>query len=492
MPNLLDLPDEALEAVLLCNIGGRTLHQLTRVNKRLRRIANPILVQRWPYSHERLLLYLLHHPELRTEVKELKFENLVTFRCHTYGRDISDESLEALAATVDEAWPALAKSTKWAEFVRKGNTDALCTLLLCWATKLSSLDIAVPYFLAERREDFLTLQLVGQVVQMWKKTGSTDLPLLKLRSVTYRHGEDTDYGCDGRYAAPFFHLPNMKSFTGFKFGMMEWDDNYNRNYTDSILGRVRMVNPHDKYLMHFPIGTSPIEEIILDDVDLSARTLSRVVSACKRLKMLVYRAAPVCDNLRLSWRGFANVMLHHKKSLEILLIDFERPGDSLVFSDNEGPQADELSSDNHGHDFDPEVGTIYLRDCYQHLKCLKSLSLDARSLEYGHGDDHIMASRLPGSLVHLRLQGYCFGTLWKRSIQQAEEQIQDLEILVRECCPDGKLPNLCQITVAERLPKDPVLEAFDRLVDLAKVRGVKVIWIKPWEEGWEGIEWRED
>ncbi|RSL83541.1 hypothetical protein CEP52_016680 [Fusarium oligoseptatum] len=458
MANLLDLPDETLESVLLGSIDGHTLHQLTRVNKRLRRIASPMLVQRWPYSNERLLLYLLHHPELRTEVKELKFGNLVTFRCHTYGRDISDESLEALAATVDEAWPALAKSTKWAEFVCKGNTDALCTLLLCWATKLSSLDIAVPYFLAERREDFLTLQLASQVVQMWKKTGSTDLPLLELRSVTYRHGEDSDYGCDGRYAAPFFHLPNMKSFTGWKSGMMEWDDNYNRNYTDSILGRVRMVNPHDKYVMDFPVGTSPIEEIILDDVDLSARTLSRVASACKRLKTLVYRAAPV-----IRWRDF--------------LIDFERPGDSLVFSDNEGPQGDELSTDNHGHDFDPEVGTIYLRDCYQHLKCLKSLSLDARSLEYGHGDDHIRASRLPSSLVHLRLQGYCFGTLWKRPIQQAEGQIQDLEIL---------------ITLAEMLPKDPVFEAFDRLVELAEVRGVRVIWIKPWDERWEGIKWEEN
>ncbi|UPL00587.1 hypothetical protein LCI18_011521 [Fusarium solani-melongenae] len=497
MASLLDLPDETLENVLLCNIDGRTLHQLTRVNKRLRRIASPILVQRWPYSHERLLLHLLHYPEFRTRVKELKFEDLVPFRDHEEdhtGCDISIESLEALAATVDEAWPALAKSTKWAEYIRKGNTDAVCTLLLCWTTKLSSLDITVPIFDANRRHDLLVLQLASQVVRLWKKTGSTDLPLLQLRSVVFRHW-DTEFSTDGRYAAPFFHLPNVKSFTSWKLGLWSWGEGSDGNYNDPTLGWVPPANPRENYILDFPICTSPIEELILDEADVSVRSLSRVVSACQRLKLLLYRPGPLCNNAWLSWRGLAKVMLRHKKSLETLFIDFERPGDSILFTDDEVMESDgdddvDGDGDDHRHNDDPEVGTIHLHDCYQYLKCLKSLSIDVSSLykEDGYGDYQITPSRLPSSLVNLRLQGLCLTSLWKRSIQETEDQLNDLQILIQECSPDGKLPNLRQINIAERLPEGLVLEAFDRLMELAKARGIKVIFIRLWEERWAGIE----
>ncbi|KAI8718218.1 hypothetical protein NCS52_00600000 [Fusarium sp. LHS14.1] len=498
MASLLDLPDETLESVLLCNIDGRTLHQLTRVNKRLRRIASPILVQCWPYSHERLLLHLLHHPEFRNHVKELKFESLVTFRDHEEdhsGCEISNESLEALAATVDDAWPTLAKSTKWAEYIRRGNTDALCTLLLCWATKLSSLDITVPYFDAKQRHDLLVLQLTSQVVRMWKKTGSTDLPLLGLRSVVFRHW-DTEFSTDGLYAAAFFHLPNVKAFSSWKFGLWGWGEGSERNYNDPTLGWVPTANPRDEYILDFPVGTSPIEELILDEVDVSVESLSRVVSACQRLKLLLYRPGPVCDNSWLSWRGLANVILHHKSSLETLLIDFDRPGNSIFFSDDEemehdgGDDAND-DGDNHGHDDDPEVGSIHLRDCYQYLECLKSLSIDVSFLykEDGYGDYHITPSRLPSSLVNLRLEGLCLASLWKRSIQETEDQMNDLASLVQECSPDGKLPNLRQITIAEWLPQDLFLEAFDRLVESAKTRGVKIIFIKRSEEPWKEVDW---
>ncbi|KAM6527656.1 hypothetical protein FALCPG4_008707 [Fusarium falciforme] len=498
MASLLDLPDETLENVLLCNIDGRTLHQLTRVNKRLRRLASPILVQRWPYSHERLLLHLLHHPEFRAHVKELKFENLVAFRDHEEdhtGCDITIESLEALAATVEEAWPALAKSTKWAEHIRKGNSDALCTLLLCWTTKLSSLDITVPYFYTNQRHDLLVLQIASQVVRLWKKTGSTDLPLLQLRSVVFRHW-DTEFSTDGRYAAAFFHLPNVKSFAGCRLGMWDLIEGPGRDYNDPTLGWVPTVDPRDEYIVDFPVGTSPIEELILDDVDVSVESLSRIVSTCQQLKLLVYRPAPVCDHSLLSCRGLANVMLHHKKSLEILVIDFERPQGSLLFSDDEEMEDDGSDDandddDNHGHDVDPEVGGIHLRDCYQYLKCLKSLSIDVSSLykEDGYGDYNITPSRLPSSLVNLRLQGLCLTSLWKRSVQETEDQMNDLGILVQECSPDGKLPNLRQINIPERLPKDLVLDAFDRLMELAKARGVKIIFIVLWEDPWPEIDW---
>ncbi|KAJ3462356.1 hypothetical protein MRS44_007142 [Fusarium solani] len=498
MANLLDLPDEALENIFLCGVDGPALHQLTRVNKRLRRIASPILVQRWPYSHERLLLHLLHYPELRIHVKELKFENLVAFRDHEEDHtvcDISIESLEGLAATVDDAWPALANSTKWAEYIRKGNTDALCTLLLCWATKLSSLDITVPYFDANQRHDLLVLQLASQVVRLWKKTGSTDLPLLGLRSVAFRHW-DTKFSTDGLYAAAFFHLPNIKSFAGCRLGMWDWGEGPERDYNDPTLGWVPTANPRDEYILDFPVGTSPIEELILDEVDVSVESLSRIASACQRLKLLVYRPGPVCDNSLLSCRGLANVMLHHKKSLETLVIDFERPQGSLAFSDDEEMEDDgsddaNADGDNHGHDDDPEVGSIHLRDCYQYLECLKSLSIHVSSLYKEDDDDdyYIMPSRLPSSLVRLRLQGLSFATLWRRSIQETEDQINDLEILVQECSPYGRLPNLRQIDISEGLPKDPVLDAFDRLMELAKARGVEIIFIVLWEDFWTEIDW---
>lgn len=497
MASLLDLPDETLENVLLCNIDGHTLHQLTFVNKRLRRIASPILVQCWPYSHGRLLLHLQRHPEFRQHVKELKFEDLVAFRDHRKdhsGCEISIESREDLAATVDEAWPALAKSTKWAEYIRKGNTDALCTLLLCWATNLTSLDITVPYFDANQRHDLMVLQLASQVVRTWKKTGSADLPLLQLRSVVFRHW-DTEFSTDGLYAAPFFHLPSVKSFTSWKFGLWGWGKGSRGNYNDPTLGWVPTANPRDNYILDFPVGTSPIEDLILDEVDVSVQSLFTVVSACRRLKLLLYRPGPVCDNSWLSWRGLANVMLHHKKSLETLFIDFERPGDSILFSDDEEMEDDGSDDtndddDNHRHDDDPKVGSIHLCDCYQYLECLKSLSIDVGFLykKDGYGDCHITPSRLPSSLVNLRLQGLSFAALWRQSIQETEDQITELRILIQECGPGGKLPNLRQITIADRLPKDLVLEAFDRLMELAKAQEVEVIFIKRWEEPWAGIE----
>ncbi|KAL2687912.1 hypothetical protein Neosp_005481 [[Neocosmospora] mangrovei] len=497
MASLLDLPDETLESVLLCNVDGRTLHQLTRVNKRLRRIASPILVQCWPYSHERLMLQLLHHPELRKHVKELKFESLVAFRDHEEDHsrcEISDESLEVLAATVDDAWPALAKSTKWAEYIRKGNTDALCTLLLCWATKLSSLDITVPFFNAKRRQDLLVLQLASQAVRMWKKTGSTDLPLLQLRSVVFRHW-DTEFSTDALYAAAFFHQPNLKSFAGCRLGGWDWFEDLQGNYIDPILGWVPTANPRDEYILDFPVGTSPIEDLILDEVDLSEESLFKIVSACQQLKLLVYRLAPVCDNSWLSCKELANVMLHHKKSLETLVLDFELPQGSLVFSDDEQTEShgsDDANDDgdSHGHGDGPKVGSIHLRDCYQYLECLKSFSVDVSFLykEYDDDDDYAMPSRLPSSLVRLRLEGLCLGT-WRQSIEDTEDKFYDLEILIQECRPDGKLPNLRQINIAESLPKDLVLDAFDRLMELAKARGVKIAFIDSWEDDWKEIYW---
>ncbi|KAM0417019.1 hypothetical protein ACHAPT_012985 [Fusarium lateritium] len=495
MAKLLALPEETLVGILMCDSDASTLLALTQVSRRLRSIASPILVQRWPYNRERLLWYLLHHPELRTHVKKLTLDGITTL-CEYQDAppdnlpscELSTRSLEALGIAAEETWPALAESTSWTAQIRKGITDALYTLLLCWATRLFSLDLDLPFVNPLQRDHALILQLVSNVARRWNKTGSTGLPLLELRSVALWHS-DTDLTTDGRHAAPFFHLPNMKSFTGRKIGLNDLTNDQIEEYYDPIHGWSFKADPRVNSLLEFPVGTSPIEELILEQVDASVEALSTLVRACRRLKMLVYQPGPVCNNNYLGLKGLAKAVLHHRKSLEKLVIDFSL-AHAIMFYDHDNPDAvpgNGGGEGDNGRGEGRDIGSVVLKDCYQHLECLRSLAIPVSHL-YRRPDSDMMPSRLPASLVHLRLEGSNLVSRWKESSERAESYISDLVRLLWECELGGHLPNLRQINLVETLPKDFAFEGLDKLVELAKARNVKLVFMGRWEEHQAGIK----
>ncbi|KAM5349752.1 hypothetical protein ACJ41O_006257 [Fusarium nematophilum] len=462
MAILTDLPDEILECIIVhtSDLMHDTLLELALASKRLSKVVTPMLVRRWSGGPplECLLLHLFQHPELRARVKHLRLHCLST-ACEQHGGPselgIRDDHLQDLAIALSDAWPV---PPEWPELMRNGLSDVFGALLLCWATKLASLDLVVPFFQPEDHDDFVFLQMVGQAVQQFRALGPgptpLPLPLLELRSVAFRHW-DTELSTDGRYAAPFFHLPKMKVFFGFKLGMFDpaWRED---DDTEAVRGR---------YMIDFPVGTSPIEELILEDADISIAGLSTLVGACRRLKTLVFQPGPVLENQELSSTGLAQAILLQKASLEILMIDFERNGLMEIYE----------SAD--------EEGSVGLEECFQYLERLESLTIDAYTLFKECSEDEAqptpqdIVGRLPPSLIHLRLEQIGLGEKWASSREQADEYLDGLESFLRECRPDGKFPKFRYLDVAECWSDD---ECFVRLEGLAAAQRVQLSFDWKW------------
>ncbi|KAM5341293.1 hypothetical protein ACJ41O_014324 [Fusarium nematophilum] len=477
MANLLSLPNEILECVCVyaSDIDHAVLFQIAHVNKRLYKIVSPLLVRRWCSDGElpecrpimQLALRLLHHPELRARVEDINFGYLSILEDHVVNDET--EGFEDLATAAVKAWPALVESTDWSSQLRDGVPDATATLLLCWATKLTNLELHVPRFNPEdranvpwNRSDFLFLLLVSQVARRLREgQTSAPLPLLELRRVVFRHCDD-EGGVWGRYAAPFFYLPNMRTFYGFKVRIEEYE-----GYEEDSASDPGLRNSHEgQYLTGFPFGTSPIEEVILEDANVSPTGLEMLVRACRRMKALVFQPGKAFNADTLSLNGLARIILIHSASLERLVLDFElvMKGDFVE---------------------DPDDGPVRLVDCFKSLHHLESLTMSPDYLfEESFGDDdesiyHIRHDRLPPSLKHLRLQD---------DDRTGEDYFAGLESLLRECKPDGKLPIFHTLDVSDLLMEDdPSYERVIRLRDLCKAHGVKLAF-NTTKYIWEGCD----
>ncbi len=134
MVTLLDLPDEIL--MNICDFietpSIDAIQRLSRVNRRLRSIALPVVARFFPRDNNRQIqpfaMLLLRNPHLRDAVQELilplsSLDDLESLWDHDEDEDylgIRPSELEELATAAAQAWPEMAESTEWLEDIRNG------------------------------------------------------------------------------------------------------------------------------------------------------------------------------------------------------------------------------------------------------------------------------------------------------------------------------------------------------------------------------------
>ena len=363
MTGLLDLPNEILRMTLkwVSEVHHRTLFKVAAVNKRLNSVATPLLVRSWKCEHwnskvEPFVTHLLRHPEYRREVRHLYIYPSNEEEPLPDGpRPAPCPAREEIAAAAAEALPELAERAKFTERILLGIHDPILVLLLTWATNLRTLHLVVPYFNPSEGDDLFTLMWVGQVVRKMgtvPRAARDSLPLMRLESVCFEHC-DTESYVDHRLAAPFFHLPRMKSFSSW---LMGGDCRNEPDYWSPQKEEgVTFTQHYEQYLTAFPVGTSGIESISLGEADLSLEAVSDVVRACRRLTSLSWELALLLTNDTLSCNGIAQLIMDHVGSLRYLSLNWTEPPDF-------------------GTPVDPAHGTMTLEECFQYLWTLEHIN----------------------------------------------------------------------------------------------------------------------
>ncbi|KAF4969798.1 hypothetical protein FSARC_3023 [Fusarium sarcochroum] len=481
MPDLMSLPDEMLHqiCVLISDTCRVMLFDVSRLNKRFHRIVSTLLIRHWPirrWSHgqiapARFALHLLHYPHLRDHVKSLVLDPIALFRDDDYEKVALDlEEMRELTVAAQDELPEMADSSSWCDELRQGGVDSIAALLLLWCTRLTHLDLVFPDFWPEIDENFFVLRFVTQMVNKLVAKGLQKPlrfhPLAKLRCVVLR-GWNADISVPGQYAAPFFHLPKLKTLVGDGLGSC-WpsqpllsvgdDDTYDSD-AESLPGpeyhseaRLR----RDRYLSLFPIGISPVEELILEDLNLGFSGLFTLVRACRRLKKLVLMSD--CYSMKVNGDNehfLILSILHHSESLEELVL--------------------RLYEYKVGEAEEPVHGPMNLEDCFKDLHHLKRLTIDIEFLyPIGHAENgEIILDRLPPLLEHLRFE-------WEPSspvstpVDAQQKYIGDFQKLLKECGQYGHLSRLKSLDLSWATDDCSLIQGLDQLKMIPEEKGVRL------------------
>jgi hypothetical protein len=459
MLQLLDFPDEILTQIcsLICDSDRLALFQVAYVNKRLHRIASPLLVRHWPFhpwilhklAPARFTLHLIRNPHLQRNVKSIVFDELIPIK-----EDdplASFDELDKLDTVARQRFPELADDPSWCEGLLQGYIDPIAALLLVLCTRLESLDLMIPYY---QEFGLLVLKLASLAL---KHSGS-QRPLENLRAVVLRWYDDDDPG-NIQCAAPFFYLPKVKTLAlsalSDEIPLKSITDDKDRN-DDIRLG----LDP-DIYETRFPIGTSPIEELIMESSCLTFHGLFTIIRACKRLKKLVF----TCKNLaRISSQDNSSVALtrqalqHHAASLEELAFNLE----SHRFRQDDGSL-----------EYASTTGLSCLKECFQQMNKLKRLTIDLHILHFHDtSPDKTMIDCLPTSLEYLGLE--CNLASYK---PQVLGYVKTLCTLLKACGHGNHLCALKTLDVWLFVYHIPEEEMFEPVRKLAQERGVRFTFI---------------
>lgn len=471
MPQLLHVPDEILHRILTCvsEVDHGTLFKAAAVNRQLNSIATPLLVRYFKADFVRhielLALHLLRYPELRKNVRRLELDYLTTWGDRKFDRihpQISPNELNELAEAAIDAWPALAETTNWVERIRFGVGDAIATLVLTWAINLTHLDLTVPCFNPLDRE-LVLLMWVAQVVRRYQSNPDKTLealPLMKLTHFSIAHWDTEDY-LDSRYSAPFFYLPNVKTFLGRRIGCGSRPSSGRgrEHATDAI---VPLAAPQDSYITTFPKGTSNVEEVSLKDADPSSPGLPYLVLACRNLTRLYWCTDGVIENEQtISSNTLARLFMHHSDTLKELSICWVDPPDFYP------PE-------------EPSHGPTTLPECFQYLKSLEDLAAPMHLIFRDEGTpetgtDIYTLGSLPQSLKILRPE----------SVTRPPCVINGLEKLLQACGPEGQFPAFRELNLFSALDREENPEGVAGLERLAATKGVDITW--SWEESDEDL-----
>ncbi|CVL07698.1 uncharacterized protein FMAN_14576 [Fusarium mangiferae] len=343
MGNLLDLPDEIHTQIytLIGDSNRLALFQVIYVNKRLHRIASPLLVRHWPFHPEilhkeapaRFALHLVRNPHLQRNVKSIVFDDLI--RIEEDDTLVGVDGLDELALAARQRFPELANDPGWCEGLVTAKVGPVAALLLVLCTRIESLNLTVPYYQESR---LLVLNLLSLALGQ----NGPQRPLENLQLVVFK-----------------------------------W------------LG----LDP-DLHETRFPIGTSPIEDLFLESACLTNHGLLTIISACKRLKKLVF-----------TWRNHARATDegHHSAHFTLTrqaLLLHAKSLEELAFSLTTHRFRHEMSLVNASR-----ARMECLKDCFGQMNKLKRLSMDIHVLYY-HDNlrNETMLDFLPRSLERLGLE----------------------------------------------------------------------------------------
>ncbi|CAH0044345.1 unnamed protein product [Clonostachys solani] len=476
MTTLLDLPNEVLSRIAerLSDADHKALFSLIYVNKRLNIITTPFLVRRWPPverdalehspGYDRFVLHLLRNPTLRRYISLLDAGDFSTRE----DRDdvetaVSRDELEEIATAGLRDWPALAELSEWREQISEGIQDAFVVLILLWARDLVEFDFTVPLIGLIRLdgEEQLTLGFVSQVARMF--SGSSEgaildhLPLAKLQSVQYKHG-DTEFGVQGKYAAPFFYLPNLRTFFGFRIEMAP--SHIEESFEDGD-------GDQSTYLTEFPVGTSTVEEIILNTSDVCLEGLTTLVRACRRLRTFALHYGPVLDTREVDSSRLAELLLARADSLQNLALDW---GESPTL---------EITAQ----------GPLKIEQCFHQLHRLEYLELALYMLcEESEIDGQAFISLnsqlLPKSLRCLCLVG---NADWRLKNEVALTKLVDsIEAFMLKCGPGGEFPHMEALELIYLTYRPPTYNYTQRLEETGRRKNLRVIFNKYQWRTWPG------
>ncbi|KAF5718232.1 hypothetical protein FMUND_5328 [Fusarium mundagurra] len=455
MGQLLDLPDEIITDIctLICDSDRLALFQVIYVNKRLYRIASPLLVRHWPFyrstSHKQasahFALHLIRNPDLQRNVKSLVFDGQLPIEDDPWGRY---GELDELAAAARQRYPELADDPQWCGGLIYGWADHVAALLMLLCTRLESLDFMISYDQASR---LLVLKLVSLAL----KHSGPQRPLENLQRVVLRWGNDEDPG-NIQYAAPFFHLPNVKTLA---LSALSDGEVPIKSILDEKgrIGLVKLGWDPDIHEAGFPVGTSPIEELVIEAACLTCHGLLTVVSACKRLKKLVFtwrNPSRMNDDGHNSLTLTRQALLLHAASLEELAFDLitHRFRDDPTLLENASKARFEC-----------------LKECFKQMTKLKRLTMDIHVLNYRDvSRNEKMLDFLPRSLEHLGLE--CDLPYHQPGVLEHVERLCEV---LKACGPGNRFRALetleIWLFVYDGIDKD----IYEPVNELAREKGIK-------------------
>ncbi|KAF5562861.1 hypothetical protein FNAPI_2968 [Fusarium napiforme] len=280
--------------------------------------------------------------------------------------------------------------------------------------------------------------------------------------------EDKDEPGHFQYAAPFFHLPKLKTLALSALSDKEALQTISQDQSEQLELGLRP----GIYETRFPSRTSPIEELIIAAACLTSKGLLTVVSSCKRLKKLAF----TCQHLDLHMDDHNIVLLKqafllHAASLEELAFKLEihRP------EDNYGS----LRAKFH-------IGLNCLTECFEEMKTLKRLTMDIHAL-YFHDDQlsEKMLDRLPRSIEYLGFE--CELECYQ---PEALRYVEILCTVLEACGPGNRFCGLKTLELCLEVYGETDANIYDPVEELAWEKGIEFKLTREsqgWGTAWEAM-----
>ncbi|KAM0238874.1 hypothetical protein ACHAP5_008563 [Fusarium lateritium] len=473
MTCITDLPNEILDKAFtfLADTSRKSILNLCFVNARLNRIAFPLLVRHWSNRQaeketqeppiELFALLLLRHPELRKKVEALNFGQLQPFH-HFNPVQLRPENLAALAeaAAEDVLLPSV-QLTRLCEQIHQGCEDAIAVLVLAWTTRLTHLEFTNPRFCPEEGKDFMLLQFIKQAVCRLqdKEADSTEsLPLGKLHHLTFHGQEFTSM----RYLTTFFHLPKIESLTitGMHDGC-KYDIDYGR--TVELENLVSSSVVAKDYTLPLPVGTSTVQDIVLENTGCLQALLPELLSACQALRKLRLHFVPALDEDELPYfEDLSQVLKKNAESLEELDMDILESWTDLPL-----------------HQILLQRRPL-LQSAIPHLFRLKILSVPLTSFFNKHRsvkktEFYFGSELLPRSVEYLKPRYPYLISIWVTKNATVKPFLDGMIDLLDEAGPGRKFSSLKVLDLSETFCDDPTMVQIGMIKSMAVARGVTVL-----------------